>query len=104
MSSPAESPPATLADAIREGRGERGWSQSQLARKLDVTETTVQNWESGDKYPSHPYYERMCVLFDWPLPYSGKQANPGQLNLPGLGMLPEPSNVDFPLPLEAATA
>lgn len=37
-----------LVKALRE---ERGWSQSQLARKLDVQHTTVRDWENGKSRP-----------------------------------------------------
>jgi transcriptional regulator with XRE-family HTH domain len=70
-------PPRSLADAIRRERKDRGWSQSRLARELGTTEQTIRNWESGKKFPNHPTYQRVCLLFGWPLPYSGDRPNPG---------------------------
>jgi DNA-binding XRE family transcriptional regulator len=77
--------PQTLAEAIKAEREKRGWSQSKLARKLDTGEKNVKNWEAG-KRPSFPLYARMCLLFEWPLPYSGDRPIPGKRYLANQGM------------------
>jgi transcriptional regulator with XRE-family HTH domain len=68
--------PQSLAEAIRQEREDRQWSQSKLARMLDTPEKNVKNWEGGT-LPSFPLYARMCLLFGWPLPYSSNRPNPG---------------------------
>jgi transcriptional regulator with XRE-family HTH domain len=82
MSRPQKAkPPRSLAEAIRREREQREWSQSKLARMLDTPEKNVKNWEGGHTLPSFGLYARMCLLFGWPLPYSGDRPNPGQIDL-----------------------
>jgi ribosome-binding protein aMBF1 (putative translation factor) len=88
--------PQTLADAIRRERERREWSQSKLARMLDTPEKNVKNWESGNTLPSFGLYARMCLLFEWSLPYSGDSDNPGWLNGDGQAM-PDALTVGQPL-------
>lgn len=38
---------ASLADRIRQARERHGWNQSELARALQVSPQTVQQWEKG---------------------------------------------------------
>lgn len=40
--------------AIREAREERGISQESLARLIDVSQTTISNWEYGLYFPKPP--------------------------------------------------
>lgn len=42
---------AWVAQAIRRVREERGWSQTELARRLERTQTSVSYWESGKRTP-----------------------------------------------------
>ena len=39
-------------DAIFQARTQRKWTQDELARRLDVTPTTVNRWEKGRAEPS----------------------------------------------------
>jgi ribosome-binding protein aMBF1 (putative translation factor) len=80
-SKPPSTLPPSLAEAIREARLANGWSQSKLARLLDTPESSVQKWESGRNLPSHPHYARMCLLFGWPLPYSGESSTARKITL-----------------------
>ena len=74
----AKRPPASLAQAIKAARLDRGWSQAKVARQLDTSEKNVSNWEAGRNLPSYPLYSRMCLLFGWPLPYAaGTRLRPG---------------------------
>lgn len=40
-----------VAGAIRDARERRGWSQSELARRLNKTQTAVSYWEAGKRAP-----------------------------------------------------
>lgn len=38
-----------LAEKITELRKKQGWSQEELAQKLDISRQSVSKWESGDR-------------------------------------------------------
>ena len=52
-----------MNNRIRELRGERGWSQGDLAEKLDVSRQTVNAIETGKYDPSLPLAFRIAKLF-----------------------------------------
>ena len=51
----------TLADKIIELRKKKGWSQEELAEKLDVSRQSVSKWESGQSLPD---MNRIIALSD----------------------------------------
>ncbi len=50
----------TFAAALRSVREARGWSQYRLAKHLDVDESTVSRWESGNRTPTLPMLYRIA--------------------------------------------
>ena len=48
---------------VRELRGERGWSQADLAERLDVSRQTVNAIETGKYDPSLPLAVKIATLF-----------------------------------------
>jgi len=52
---------------VRELRGERGWSQAELAQKLDVSRQTVNAVETGKYDPSLPLAFKLARLFGVPI-------------------------------------
>ncbi|MBV9709747.1 MAG: helix-turn-helix transcriptional regulator, partial [Ktedonobacteraceae bacterium] len=44
-------------------REQRGWSQQELAKKLDVDPKTVYRWESTSHLPQPLLRRRLCELF-----------------------------------------
>ena len=48
---------------VRELRGEQGWSQAELAERLDVSRQTVNAIETGKYDPSLPLAFRIARLF-----------------------------------------
>jgi len=52
-----------MNNKVRELRGERGWSQGDLAEKLDVSRQTVNAIETGKYDPSLPFAFRIAKLF-----------------------------------------
>lgn len=70
MAPPATPAPRQNADVnnrVRELRGERGWSQGDLAEKLDVSRQTVNAIETGKYDPSLPLAFRIAKLFRLPI-------------------------------------
>ena len=52
-----------ICDKIKELREKSGYSQSQLAKKLDVTRSSVNAWEMGLSTPTTQYIVALCKLF-----------------------------------------
>jgi putative transcriptional regulator len=48
-------------------RAERGWSQAELADRLDVSRQSVNAIETGKYDPSLPLAFRIARLFDMPI-------------------------------------
>ena len=52
---------------MRELRGQRGWSQAELAERLDVSRQTVNAIETGKYDPSLPLAFRIAEVFAAPI-------------------------------------
>ena len=52
-----------LYERIKTLREKAGYSQAQLAKKLDVTRSSVNAWEMGISTPTTPYIVEMARLF-----------------------------------------
>lgn len=52
-----------ICEKIKELREKAGYSQSQLAKKLDVTRSSVNAWEMGLSSPTTQYIVAMAKLF-----------------------------------------
>lgn len=58
-----------LANKITELRKQKGWSQSELARKLEVSREIVKRYERSDAIPSIEIAKRMADAFEVSLDY-----------------------------------
>lgn len=52
-----------VSERIRELREKSGYSQSQLAKKFDVTRSSVNAWEIGLSTPTTQYVVALAKLF-----------------------------------------
>jgi len=52
-----------IYEKIKELREKAGYSQSELARRLCVTRSSVNAWEMGTSVPTTQYVAEMCRLF-----------------------------------------
>lgn len=52
-----------MRNTLRERRGERGWSQAELARRVDVSRQTINALETGKYDPSLPLAFALADLF-----------------------------------------
>lgn len=53
-----------MKNCLRELRAERGWSQAQLAERLDVSRQTVNAIETEKYDPSLPLAFKIAALFE----------------------------------------
>ena len=56
-----------MNNLIRDLRAERGWSQADLAQKLDVSRQTINAIETGKYDPSLPLAFKIARLFGMPI-------------------------------------
>jgi putative transcriptional regulator len=56
-----------MNNVIRDLRGERGWSQADLAQHLDVSRQTINAIETGKYDPSLPLAFKIARLFGMPI-------------------------------------
>lgn len=70
-----------IGDTIRSLREQAGYSQSELARRLGVTRSSVNAWESGLSAPTAVYIIELSKLFHVSSDYILGLNNTMQLNL-----------------------
>ncbi len=58
-----------LSDRIYELRMSFGWTQVQLAEKLNITKQTVSNWENDNIQPSIDMLVKLSKIFNVPTDY-----------------------------------
>ena len=56
-----------MRNTVRELRGERGWTQAELAEQLGVSRQTVNAIETGKYDPSLPIAFRIAQVFGEPI-------------------------------------
>ena len=52
-----------LGEKVKKLREQQGWTQSDLARKLELTRASVNAWEMGISVPSTRYIVELAQLF-----------------------------------------
>ena len=52
-----------ICDRIKQLREQAGYSQAQLAKRLDVTRSSVNAWEMGLSMPTTQYVVTLAKLF-----------------------------------------
>jgi putative transcriptional regulator len=56
-----------VKNGLRALRAKRGWSQAELAERLDVSRQTVNSIETGKYDPSLPLAFKIARTFDLPI-------------------------------------
>ena len=51
------------AERIKELREVRGWTQAELARKMNMTRNGINSWEQGLSMPSPPNLVELAKIF-----------------------------------------
>lgn len=73
-----------LGTRIYEIRKNMGWSQVDLAKKLNITKQTISNWENDNIQPSIEMLIRLAKLFGVSTDYLLGLSDSAQLNVDGL--------------------
>ena len=53
-----------FGDKLRALRSERGWTQQQLAEKVELVSASISAYEQGTKSPSVEVLIKLCSLFN----------------------------------------
>lgn len=48
---------------IKELRKQRGLSQSQLAKEINISKKTLADWENGRRNPNEYNYKKIIIVF-----------------------------------------
>lgn len=73
-----------LSERIRQLRQDRGLSQVDLARRLNVTKQSVSNWENDNIQPSIEMLQRIADIFSVSTDYLLGRENRRYLEISGL--------------------
>lgn len=84
-----------ISERIRQLREQAGYSQSMLAKKLDVTRSSVNAWEMGISAPTTQYVVAMAKPFHVSSDYMLGMESALQLSLDGY--TPEETRLIFDL-------
>lgn len=69
----------TIAQFLKQKRAENGWSQRELARRLNCPQATVQMWEAEKTRPDILSTEKIANLFSMPLSELFKSLESGDI-------------------------
>lgn len=72
------------ADRIKALREARGWTQAELARKMNMTRNCINSWEQGLSMPSPPSLVDLARLFSVSTDYLLGVENYSAVNVTGL--------------------
>ena len=89
-----------LADKLIDLRKKNGWSQEELAEKLDVSRQSISKWESAQSIPDMSRIIRLSEIFGVSTDYLLKD----ELEAPEPAALPEADSSVRTVTLEEATA
>ena len=59
----------SIGKTIAELRKEKGWTQVELAEKLQVSDKAVSKWEKDDAFPSVEFFPVLAQLFGVSIDY-----------------------------------
>ncbi len=74
-----------IAEKIKSLRNARGWSQAELARRLNITRNGVNSWEQGLSTPSPAFLVELARVFSVSTDYLLGIEPLKTINVTGLG-------------------
>lgn len=51
-------------ELLKAARNRHGWTQADVAEKIDCSTLNISRWENGMTFPSRHYRDRLCKLFN----------------------------------------
>ena len=72
------------AERIKAWREARGWTQAELARRMNMTRNGINSWEQGLSMPSPPSLVDLAKLFSVSTDYLLGVENHSTVNVTGL--------------------
>ena len=72
------------AERIKALREARGWTQAELARRMNITRNGINSWEQGLSMPSPPSLVDLAKLFSVSTDYLLGVENHSTVNVTGL--------------------
>lgn len=73
-----------IAEKIKSLRTARGWTQAELARRLNITRNGVNSWEQGLSMPSPAFLVELAKVFSVSTDYLLGLENLNTVNVTGL--------------------
>jgi len=68
-----------LEERLRKARQAQGWTQSQLAAKLNVSDATISRYEKGVRYPDIETLKRLAFVLETSVDYLvGEKPDPDE--------------------------
>jgi transcriptional regulator with XRE-family HTH domain len=61
----------SFKNLLKEERTYRGWSRERMAVELEVSFSTITNWEIGRSFPPADEFDRLCDRFGWTVSIGG---------------------------------
>ena len=61
-----------LGKLIQEARKKKGYTQTQLAEKLNVSNKAISHWETGRYYPDYEYFNDIAKVSSYGLWFKTK--------------------------------
>lgn len=70
-----------FATKLKGMRNLKGWSQDELAERLNMTRSAIGNWELGIRTPSYENLEAIADLFNYPIAYFIGELTPMEIEI-----------------------
>lgn len=68
-----------IGHEIKRALDSKGWNQSDLARKLEISPQAVQEWIAGESQPSQKRWRELADLLEIPFAYFAGEVPPRYL-------------------------
>ena len=87
----------SIGKTITTLRKKKGWTQGELAEKLNVSDKAVSKWENEESFPSIEFFPAIAKLFDVSIDYlmTGKELEPEIIAMSKIELCAKKDDVDL---------